>query len=119
MASRVASSSLKSGTFAPAITTESRPASTNTERLTPFLALSVGLGPTRSPQNELCPLLHLLPATRSLPLRVSYTPRPKPPRSDLKCPAQPTAGKCDAHHWSHRGTLLASGSTGSPFASGR
>src|SRR5215213_10234769 len=52
MASSVASNSLKSGTFAPAITTERRPpsASTSRERLSPFLALSVGLGPTRSPK---------------------------------------------------------------------
>jgi hypothetical protein len=57
MASSVALSSLKSGTLAPAITTESGPpsASTSTERLTPFLALSVGLGPIWSPQNEPCP----------------------------------------------------------------
>jgi hypothetical protein len=55
MASSVASKSLKSGTFAPAITTERGPpsASTSRERLTPFLALSVGLGPTRSPKARL------------------------------------------------------------------
>src|SRR5215207_5399941 len=48
----VSSSSLKSGTLAPAITTESGPpsASTKIERLTPILALSVGLGPIWSPQ---------------------------------------------------------------------
>ena len=53
MASRVASKNLKSGTFAPATITESGPpsASTSIERLTPFLALSVGFGPMRSPQN--------------------------------------------------------------------
>src|ERR671910_631055 len=57
MASSVASSSLKSGTFAPAITTARGPpsASTRRERFTPFFPLSVGLGPTRSPQKEPCP----------------------------------------------------------------
>src|SRR5215208_6726445 len=70
MASSVASNSLKSGTFAPAITTERGPpsASTSRERLSPFLALSVGLGPTRSPQSVPCPWPHRRPATRS-PLR--------------------------------------------------
>src|SRR5918994_976309 len=67
MASSVASSSLKSGMFAPPITTESGPpsASTRRERFTPFLHLSVGLAPTRSPQTGLA---HR--AVRSLPLEV-------------------------------------------------
>src|SRR5215210_1141691 len=71
-ASRVASKSLKSGTFAPATITESGPpsASTSIERLTPFLALSVGFGPTRSPQNGPFPYLHPPPATRNPPHRV-------------------------------------------------
>src|SRR5918995_172510 len=77
MASSVASNSLKSGTFAPAITTERGPpsASTSRERLTPFLALSVGLGPTRSPQSAPCPSPHRRPATRSPLRRVPRTPR--------------------------------------------
>lgn len=77
MASSVASNSLKSGTFAPAITTERGPpsASTSRERLTPFLALSVGLGPTRSPQSAPCPSPHRRPATRSPIRRVPRTPR--------------------------------------------
>ena len=57
MASSVASRSLKSGTFAPAITTARGPpsASTKRERFTPFFPLSVGLGPIWSPQNGPCP----------------------------------------------------------------
>src|SRR5215203_4498367 len=76
-ASSVASNSLKSGTFAPAITTERGPpsASTSRERLSPFLALSVGLGPTRSPQSVPCPWPHRRPATRSPLRRVPRTPR--------------------------------------------
>src|SRR5215210_5547388 len=70
MASSVASKSLKSGTLAPAITTERGPpsASTRRERLTPTLALSVGLGPTRSPKT--C-LAHR--SIRRLPLKVHAT----------------------------------------------
>src|SRR5215217_3406035 len=84
MASSVASRSLKSGTLAPETTTESGPpsASTRTERLTPFLALSVGLGPMRSPQNEPYPSHRRLPATPIRRPRARRTPRPEPPRFD-------------------------------------
>ena len=70
MASSVASSSLKSATFAPAITTARGPpsASTKMERFTPFFPLSVGLGPTRSPKTSLA---HC--AVGGLPLEVHPT----------------------------------------------
>ena len=70
MASSVASSSLKSATFAPAITTARGPpsASTKMERFTPFFPLSVGLGPTRSPKTSLA---HR--AVGGLPLEVHPT----------------------------------------------
>src|SRR5829696_1080527 len=51
------------------------PASTSRERFTPFLPLSVGLGPTRSPQNAPCPSPRRRPATQSPPRRVPRTPR--------------------------------------------
>src|SRR5215213_6921335 len=65
-----ASSSLKSGTFAPAITAArgSPSASTRRERFTPFFPLSVGLGPIWSPQTSLA---HS--AVRGLPLKVHPT----------------------------------------------
>lgn len=55
MASSVSSSSLKFGTLAPATTAESGPpsASIKMERFTPFLPLSLGLGPTGSPKTSL------------------------------------------------------------------
>src|SRR5215218_5319432 len=70
MASSVASSSLKSGTFAPAITAARGPpsASTRRERFTPFFPLSVGLGPIWSPKTSLA---HS--AVRGLPLKVHPT----------------------------------------------
>src|SRR4051812_24775167 len=78
MVSSVASKSLKSGTFAPAIISESGPpsASTRIERLTPFLARSVGFGPKRSPQNAPCPLLRPPPAPPPPPPPTPPTPHP-------------------------------------------
>src|SRR5215217_4493573 len=70
MASSVASSSLKSGTVAPAIAAARGPpsASTRRERFTPFFPLSVGLGPIWSPKTSLA---HS--AVLGLPLKVHPT----------------------------------------------
>src|SRR5215217_6436417 len=98
MASSVASKSLKSGTLAPAITTERGPpvASTRIERLTPTLALSVGLGPTRYPQNVPCPSLHPPPATQSPRHPTPRTPRSGLPISHPALPSRSTSGRYDA-----------------------
>src|ERR687897_811729 len=93
--------------FAPAITTERGPpsASTRIERLTPTLALSVGLGPTRSPQNVPCPSLHRPPATQSPRPPTPRTPRSGLPISHPALLSRSTSGRYDAPK-SRRGTLL-------------
>jgi hypothetical protein len=76
-----------------------RPPSASTrrrERLTPFLALSVGLGPTRSPRNEPCPSPRLQPATRSPPHQAPGTPRSFVPRSGPARPSRSNSGGYDA-----------------------
>src|SRR5215217_2974852 len=120
MASSVASKSLKSGTLASAITTERGPpvASTRIERLTPTLALSVGLGPTRYPQNVPCPSLHPPPATQSPRHPTPGTPRSGLPISHPALPSRSTSGRYDARK-SRRGTRWAVGSTGNRCSSGR
>jgi hypothetical protein len=72
MASRVAASSLVSWTLALAMAAPHGPPLLSTTRLrfTPFFPRSVGLRPTRSPQNGPCPSPRRLTATASRPPQV-------------------------------------------------
>src|SRR5918995_6338978 len=106
--------------LAPATTTESGPPQASTKMLlfTPFFALSVGLGPMRSPPNGPCPLPCPPLATSNWFRRVPHTPQPRPARSEQGPPARPSAGKYDERK-SRRETLLAAGSIDSRFAAER
>ena len=119
IASMMSSSSLKSGMLAPAITTESGPpsASTKIERLTPSLALSVGLGPICNPKTGLAP------SHRRPPPAGNPTP-PSSSHSSTNSAQMRSSTPSSTHRWKVRctdessETLLASGSTGSRWQLG-
>src|SRR5215207_6930617 len=119
-ASSVAAKSFVSWTLAPATTTESGPppASTETLLFTPFFALSVGLGPMRSPQNGPCLSPCPPPATPNWFRQAPRILQPRSARPDRGRPARPSAGKYDERR-NRRGTLRAAGSIDSRFAAER
>ena len=120
MASRVASNSLSSCTFAPATTMLKGPPSPSTRRLrlVPALPRSVGLGPIRSPQNVPCPWLRLPPAIPSPRHPTLRTPPPGLPTFGARRPSPPTVERCD--EWCCRPQALSAiGSIGTRCAAGR
>ena len=120
MASRVASNSLASCTFAPATTMLKGPPSPSTRRLrlVPALPRSVGLGPIRSPQNVPCPWLRLPPAIPSPRHPTLRTPPPGLPTFGARRPSPPTVERCD--EWCCRPQALSAiGSIGTRCAAGR
>ena len=120
MASRVASNSLASCTFAPATTMLKGPPSPSTRRLrlVPALPRSVGLGPIRSPKNVPCPWLRLPPAIPSPRHPTLRTPPPGLPTFGARRPSPPTVERCD--EWCCRPQALSAiGSIGTRCAAGR
>src|SRR4051794_9938221 len=110
-ASIVSSSSLQSGTFAPAITAPSGPpsASTSTLFLVPFLPRPVGLRPVFSPPNRALP---------SIPSALCHFQPTAPSSSHPSISTAQTRSKTPLshHRWNQRWTELSSpNSLGSLF----
>ena len=90
----VAARSLRSRTFAPAITTPSGPPSPSVTMLflVPFFPRSVGFLPVFFPPKRALPSIASAAATPTAPRRVRHTRRPRPPRLARRSLLQPSAG---------------------------